>query len=213
MRLVQVLYSPEKCFSEIGPGDWQLPLSAIAVIFLISLSLQFLLVVLRLSAKFGSGLSILSFLGAFVLFVGNLLVYASVSWWVLNLVRGPPNYGVVLSVISYAAYVRELARLFMTISVAGYHIATGSPLTTGIAVRTDATIFLDKAIATGRLHSLASSLDIMTSGFIILVAFGFNASILRVRWSEAYVASSIPWAAWTLVKLAMADGRLEFLFR
>ncbi len=104
-------------------------------------------------------------------------------------------------------------RLLLRTPVAVYHVATGLPLTAGIGVPTDATVFLGKAITIGRLHSLLSSLDLVTFGFIILVTVGFHASIPGVRWSQAFLASSIPWAVWTLVKFALAGHKLRFLFR
>jgi len=164
-----------------------------------------------MSPRFRPTFSELTFLGAFGLVVCRIVVYASVSWWILWEVRGTTSYGIVVSVIFYGAYVVELVRLLLRVPVAAYHIATGLPLTTGIGVPTDATVFLDKAITTGRVHSLLSSLDLITLGFIVLVAVGFNASILRVRWGQAFLAASTPWAAWTLIKLVITGGRFEFL--
>ncbi|MDP9113710.1 MAG: YIP1 family protein [Acidobacteriota bacterium] len=222
MRLIQFLYAPGRVFGELKGNNWVLPLGAAAIIFLLSAILMLNAigpdaVMNRASQKtirsheppadLDEPWSTLAFAISFgaLASIASVLVYAGVASWVLRLIHERTNYGIVLAVCSYAAYANQLVGFVLRLAVVIYHRLSGVQLTVA-SIKTDASIFLGRNLHTGRLYSLASSLDLLTLGFIVLFAWGLAKSTVKIQFSRAALAAAVPWAAWTLVKLALAGG-------
>jgi hypothetical protein len=148
---------------------------------------------------------------ALAIFVLRLVVYATVAYWVLLQCHVFKTFGAVLSIVLFGGFIAELARLLLMTVVAVYRVLNKIPLTAESRLRTDATVFLNKAITSGRVYNFMSSLDGLTICFILVVAVGFSATVGRARWSQSLLAASTPWTAWTLIKLAIGDGKFRFL--
>jgi hypothetical protein len=220
MTLIELFYAPGKIFSELKQNSWAVPLGASMILFVLSGivtvnavgagALQYKVSHAYPGAfdsytrggDFGklmmSALAFGAILSAIEVVIGALAI-----WWVVRLSVGVTNYSLVLAVCSYGAYSAELMRLLVRLGVVLYHHLVSLPLTSESRFQPDATLFLDKAIVAGPLHSLAASLDLVTFGFILVAAFGLSKSIPKLRFSKATLVVVIPWIAWTLAKCVM----------
>src|SRR5262249_32447049 len=116
--------------------------------------------------------------------VVNLLIIAWVIRWVLRLVHGVTSYTTVLAGWAFAAYPRALVALLIASAVLVFCHLVHKPLPDGRSIRTDATLFLKGAVISGRLRTLAESLDLQLIGFVLLAAFGLSKVIPKLRFSK-----------------------------
>ena len=132
-----------------------------------------------------------------VMLVG-LLTISTVLWVVLQAFRRSLwagqslEYVVVLAICSYAAYVREVLRLIITLAVVAWHQVFKVPLTSGRAIQTNAAAFLHVPIS-HPLFSLSRSLDVLMFGFLGLVTVELWKAIPNLPLHRAASAVVVTW--------------------
>jgi hypothetical protein len=207
-------------FAELKKNSWVLPLAAAVLISMLGwiLIVSFTLSVVgegemlrriletnrTMAADLSKGhyfrwLLLFAIVGAGGVTAVKAILIAGAISLVLRLSRKATSYGFILAVCSYGAYIYELAYLVVkTIPGIVYYRIAHAPL----AIRTDATVFLNRSTTNGHLYHLAGSLDLLTIGLFLLIGFGLSKTIPRVPFPRATLVAMVPWAFWVIPNIA-----------
>jgi hypothetical protein len=220
MALIRFLYAPGIVFAELKKNSWVLPLAAAVLlsmlggILIVSVTLsvvgegEMLRRILEanrgMAADLGSGhnfrwLLVLVIVGAGVVTAVEALLIAGVISFVLRLSHEATKYRLILAVCSCGAYVYELVYLVVKTIPEMVHYGIAQ---TQLDIRTDATVFLNRATTNGHLYHLAGSLDLLTIGLFLLIGFGLSKTIPKMRFSRAALVAMVPWAIWVIPNVA-----------
>ena len=125
-----------------------------------------------------------------VLTLIGLVVIATTLYLVLRLMNRGIRYSRVLAVCSYAAYAREAVRLLISLVAVSYCYLSHARLKNSIGI--NAAALFSGATTSRRTYYLLGCLDVLTLGFLIMVAIGLVNSVpnLRLRHSAGAVFAS-----------------------
>ncbi len=221
LKLFEILYRPGEVFAGLQKHSWIAPLLASFILALLSgLVVARAIGMNTLMHQAGqipngprhinsSEVAVAIYwgiVGKALLGIIGLLLFSAVILALWRVLATPMSYHNVLAVCSYAAYLKELVRFVMSLGTALYCEFAGVPLTSATTIRTNASVFLEKATA-GPLYAMAKSLDVLTVGFLVVVAFGLCKTVPKVRFYTAALTVFAPWVAWVLVGMGLAARR------
>jgi hypothetical protein len=134
-------------------------------------------------------------------------VIAAVIWATFRFVGGSFEFLTLLGICAYASFITELAGLVLRCIVAGIYHSWGLPMSQAFPLKTAMSDLHVLAGANEAIKSVSSSLDILTLGFFILVAFGLSKSMGGLGFASAVKIVALPWLAWVAFNVVLALQR------
>jgi hypothetical protein len=225
-RITGVFFEPKKAFADIAARPrWFVPLLLI-ILFAIGVAWVYsdkgvmrVVVAQRMAtspqtaqmtpdqraAAIEQGAKFASFFGfAVPVIIPIMFLIMSVVLWGIasGILSAPIRFGQVFAIVCYAQLPGILMSIMIYIvlqikNVADYNI--NNPLMFNPAA------FMDPQTSSKFLYSVASSFDLFTFWIMLLIATGLKAaSGKRLSFGGAFFAVALPWAAYVLVKSAVA---------
>lgn len=229
MGLLEVFYSPEKIFAEVGKtGAWRLPLIATMLMALVIAFANSALIdpgsIVRTQLE--SNPRIAEQLGqeridqmvrdanapsarirGYVLApVGSAvvaLILAGIFFGLAQVASAGTTYKKVLSVTAYSSWAHGLVA-----GIGGVVVLKMMGDTSGADVfnliKLNPTLFMDKASTSKALYSIASSFDLLSFWMIFLLALGISKVSDRMSFTKGLIIVLIPWAIYVMGKAGIS---------